>query len=384
MSERNHSLKSATSSNSSRRRFVPIIAGTAILLVASGVGLQFFRANPAASQTTNDAGKTSLSNTTANVRVLAKVNGQSITYDVVARECVNRHGQEVLESMVNRLIIQQECERRGVTVTMEEVEQEVARTAKKFNLPIDTWYKMLESERKLNRDQYHQDVIWPMLALKKIAGQNIDVTEEDMRVGFERDYGPRVKARMILVDGNIRQANQIWEKCRDSLEDFDRIAREFSADPNTRPLGGVIPPIQKHRGSKSLEEEAFRLNAGELSPVIQIAENRYVILKCEGKTEPVVTDIREVWDDLFAQLAEEKTQKSVAKVFEEIQRDSRVDNFLTNRSTGKQAIQPVSGTAPGTAPVAAPSTGPGAPSAAPGTTRLGSPTEATRPGTTVR
>ncbi|HWL11336.1 MAG TPA: peptidylprolyl isomerase [Planctomicrobium sp.] len=372
MSERSHS-PNTDQSPTSRRKFVPILTGTAILLVAAGVGFQFFKANPAASQTVGESGKTSLSNTPNNVRVLAKVNGQSITYDVVARECVNRHGQEVLDSLVNRLIIQQECERKGVTVALEEVEQEVAKTAKKFNLPLDTWYKMLESERKLSRDQYHQDVIWPMLALKKLAGQNIEVSEQDMKTGFERDYGPRVKARMILVEGNIRQANQIWEKCRDSLEDFDRIAREFSADPNTRPLGGVIPPIQRHRGSKSLEDEAFRLKPGELSPVIQIAESRYVILKCEGTTEPVVTDIREVWDDLYSQLVEEKTQKSVAKVFEEIQNQSRVDNFLTNRSTGpQQGIQPVSGTAP-------------ASGAAAGSARLNAaPTAAKKPGTTVR
>jgi len=371
MSERSHSPATEPPASEtpvrSRRKFVPILAGTGILLVAAGVWLQFFNAHPAASQTANESGKTALSNTPTNVKVLAKVNGQSITYDVVARECVNRHGQEVLESLINRLIIQQECERRGVAITAEEVHEEVARTAKKFNLPLDTWYKMLESERKLTRDQYHQDVIWPMLALKKLAGQSIEVTEADMKTGFERDYGPRVKARLILVDANLRQANQIWEKCVAAPDDFDRIAREFSADPNTRPLGGVIPPIRRHSGSKNVEDEAFRMKPGEISPVIQVAENRYVILKCEGTTEPVVTDIKDVWEDLYAQLVEEKTQKSVAHIFEDVQKSSRVDNFLTNQSTGSSPIQPTSGTAPA------------------GNVRLNGPaTGASRPGTVVR
>ncbi|WP_437190752.1 peptidylprolyl isomerase [Planctomicrobium sp. SH527] len=357
MSERIHSPEPATNPTKSRRRFVPIFTGTAILLVAAGVGIQFLRANPAASQTAAaDAGANTLASTANSAKVLAKVNGQSINYDVVARECVNRYGQEVLDTMINRLIIQQECERRNVTVSMQEVEEEVAKTAKKFNLPVDTWYKMLQSERKLTRVQYQQDVIWPMIALKKLAGQDVVVSEEDMRIGFERDYGPRVNARLILVDGNIRQASQIWERCQATPDEFDRIAREFSADPNTRPLGGVIPPIRKHGGSPQIEEQAFRMKVGEISPVIQVQESRYVILKCEGFTEPVVTEIKDVWDDLYAQLVDEKTQKAVAKVFEDVRDQSRVDNFLTNQSTGRQTIQPTSGTAPasGTAKPAAP------------------------------
>lgn len=310
-----------------------MLAGSAVFVLAAGVYFQFFHANPAASQTQGDAaGSVSMSGSQQS-QVLAKVNNQAITYDVVARECVNRHGVEVLDNLINRLLIQQECERRNVTISQAEVEQEVAETAKKFNLPLDQWYAMLQSERGLNRDQYHEDIIWPMLALKKLAGKQVTITEEDMRKGFERDYGPRVKARMILVNGTLPQANKIWEECESNLDDFDRIARQYSADPNTRPLGGVIPPIRMNGGNKQVEDVAFRLRTGELSGVVQVAEGRYVILKCEGRTEPVVEDIKSVWNDLFAQLKEEKTQEAVAKVFDDIKDNARIDNFLTRTST---------------------------------------------------
>ncbi|WP_437205223.1 peptidylprolyl isomerase [Planctomicrobium sp. SH664] len=343
MSERMHSPTSGTATPS-RKKLASIILGTATLLIGAGVGFQFFRANPAASQTAEpESGRATL-NSNPTSRVLAKVNNQAITYDVVARECVNRHGKEVLDSMINRLIIQQECDKKGVTVSKAEVEQEVINTAKKFNLPLETWYKMLEAERNISRDQYHDDIIFPMLALKKLAGQQVEVTEEDMQIGFERDYGPRVRARLILVDGNIRQANEIWQKCVDNPDDFERIAREHSADPNTRPLGGVIPPIRRHGTNTQIEEQAFKLKPGEVSPLIQVDKN-YVILKCEGTTEPVVTDIRTVWNELYNQLVEEKTQVAVAKVFEGVKDQARVDNFLTNKSTGGKMIQQTSGVA---------------------------------------
>lgn len=345
MSERIHSAQ-PVDSQKSRKKILPAIVGTFLLLVAAGAGLQFFRAQPAASQTAEgETGKASLSNAASTSRPMAKVNGQSINYDVLARECVARHGTEVLDTLVNRLIIQQECETRGVSVSAAEVEAEVKKTAEKFNLPLDTWYKMLEAERHLTRDQYHQDVIWPMLALKKLAGQEIQISEDDMRKGFESNYGPRVKARLILINGNVRHASTIWEQCKANPDDFDRLAREFSADPNTRPLGGVIPPIRRHGDNKQVEEQAFRMKVGEISPVIQLpdVENRYIILKCEGFTEPVVTDIKDVWNDLYAQLVEERTQQSVAKVFADIKNQARVDNFLTNKSTGGRAVQTASG-----------------------------------------
>lgn len=347
MSERIHSPEPARR----RSRLVPFVTGTLILLGAACAWLQFFHANPAVSQTEGGPGK-SPANAAANpgAKVMARVNNQNITYDEIAAQCVTLHGREVLEAAISRMMIQQECQAKGVQVTAAEVKQEVESTAKKFNLPLDTWYKMLESERGITPDQYHNDVIWPMLALKKLAGANVTITEDEMRIGFERDYGPRVKARMIVVNGNSRQAMEIHAQCMANPDDFERIAREKSSDANTRALGGVVPPIRRHGGNTNLEEAAFKLRVGEISSVLQVPNSeQWVIIKCEGRTEPVVTDVRDVWEDLLAQLKEEKVQKDVARVFQDIETKSRVDNYLTKESKGprNQPVQQVSGQLPG-------------------------------------
>lgn len=345
-----------TTSSDGRKSALPAIFGYrwTVGLVGSGVclglaviGLQYLRpvegkaqTRPAASSTAASSGA---NNTTS--EVYARVNNVPITYDALARVCVDRHGVAVLDNLINQMIIQQECTRRGLSVSQAEIEQEVANTAKKFNLPLDTWYKMLESERGLNRQQYHNDVIWPMLALKKLAGENVQVTEQDMQLGFERDYGPRMKGRMIMIDGNSRQAADIWQKCQKNPDDFERLAREHSSDPNTRPLGGVIPPIQRHAGNPQIEAAAFKLREGEISALIQVAESRYVILMCEGFTEPVVQDIKVVWNDLYNSLVEEKVQVSVAKVFTEIKEKAVVQNFLTRTVSGPQ-VSPAAGQDP--------------------------------------
>jgi foldase protein PrsA len=314
-------------------------AGTVVAGLLSTIVFQFLRAEPAASQTRAPQGQSAAAHdaaAAATTQYLGRVNNQPITYDQVARECVARHGAEVLDSLINRLIIQQECTKRGIVISEAEVLQEVQSISKKFNLPQDAWYQMLKTERNITPEQYHRDIIWPMLALKKLAGQEIQVTEEDMRKAFERDYGPRAEVRVIFVDGNIRQASEIWDLCQQSPGDFDKLAREHSSDPNSRPLGGVVPPIRRHGGLKQVEEAAFKLKPGEISGVIQVGQpgdNRYVILKCEGFTTPVVAEIQDVWSELHATLVEEKTQETVASVFEDLRTSAQVVNYLTNEST---------------------------------------------------
>jgi foldase protein PrsA len=359
MSEPNHSRNTANENThqapASRRRLVQIITGTACLLLTSAVIAQFLRANPAQSQTEQQP---ATRNATANSQLLGRVNDQPITYDLVAQECVAQYGAKVLDSIINRMIIQQACEKQGISVKESEIRQEVNDIAARFNLPVDAWYQMLKAERDITPEQYHRDIIWPMLALKKLAGKEITVTEEDMRKAFERDYGPRVEARIIFIDGNPRRAADIWEECQRDPDNFDALARKYSADPNSRPLGGVVPPIRRHSmETKKIEEAAFRLKPGEMSGLLQTRQNQYVIIKCEGQTEPIVSDVKDVWTELHATLVEEKTQQAVASIFSELKDQAQVINYLTRESTlgakpgqlNPQTIRQTGGQRPATA-----------------------------------
>ena len=309
-----------------------LLGGTATLVLVAAVASQFLRAETARSST-------AATEQTAERPPLARVNGQPISYDQVAAECVARHGGDVLDNLINRKLIEQACTRAGVTVSNGEIAAHAAEQAEKFNLPLDTWYQVLLSEQKLTQAQYHRDVVWPKLALRKLAGQNIAVSEADMQKAFERDYGPRVKARMILIDGNQRQASKVWELARANPDDFDKLAREHSADPNSSPLGGVIPPIRRHVGVPQFEEAAFNLAVGEISSMIQLPDGKWVFLKGEGRTEPVVTDVKDVWTELLAAQKEEKVRTAVAEVFEEIRSSAKVINHLTGTATGHSRSQ---------------------------------------------
>lgn len=353
MAEGTHAVKPSAKKKS---KYPLVIAGTAVMLLTAGVLVQVLRPVSAFPDTPANAtkGTTNQQQTPLSEQSVARVGKQLIKYDLLAQECVSRYGEEVLDNMISRTIIQQACDEKGVEVTAAEVNEEIVTISKKFGLAVDQWLQMLQAERNVTPAQYRRDIIWPMIALRKLAGEQVKITEKEMAMAFERNYGPRVKARAIVLD-NPRRATEVWEKARANPEDFGRLAKEFSIDPNSRALEGAIPPIRQYGGSPEVEKVAFRLKPNELSGVIQVGVNQYVILFCEGRTEQVVKDRREVDDILRQELHEELVQKQAGEVFQKLKDEAFVQNYLTGVSSGgKKAgagttgspIQQVGGTAP--------------------------------------
>lgn len=341
MGEGNH--LPTTGKAAATNRLWMAVGGTGAVLLAGLIVMQTMRAQPgqAAAERAPAAAKV---NAGKRPDVLAMVGSEAVAYDLVADECVKRYGKDILEEIINRMIIDQACRQRGISVTEEEVTAEVNRIAKRFQLDPNSWYQMLQAERNISPDHYRKNVIWPMLALKKLAGEQVDISEDEMNQAFVRNYGPRVKARLIMLD-KISRANECWEKCKQNPDDFEKYAQEYSIEPNSRSLGGTIPPIPRYSGNETLEKAAFKLQAGEISGLIELQQGRYAILKCEGRTESGITSIDQVRDQLYEELLESKTQESVATIFKTLKENTQVDNYLAQTHTGPN--RPLSTPAPG-------------------------------------
>jgi foldase protein PrsA len=335
----------------SRSKTALIVGGTVILFLVGAVAFQFLRPKVGAAQENTLQTDTTRANTRSGAArpALARVNSELIGYDSVADECMQRYGQEVLESFINRTIIDQACRKQGISITQAEVNEEIVRIAKKFDIDPANWLRIIQSERHLNAMQYKEDIIWPMLALKRLAGNEVHITEEEMQRVFVREYGERVKARMIMCD-KLQRAQDAWNLVMKDHASFGKVARERSIEPTSKALDGQIQPIRRYAGNDNLENEAFKLEEGQISGIIDVSTpeaRRYVILACEGRTTPIVKSIDEsqIREQCHKILEDEKTQVAVAKVFERLKKEAQIDNFMTNTST--RGIQPTAGTSEG-------------------------------------
>ena len=340
----------------SKQKLTIVVAAAAVALLAAGALFQTIRAQGVSARTPDDPdiGRAGVAETGTvdRSRPLAIVGDRRIDYDIVADAAIKRHGKEVLESIINRTIIQQACERRGLRVTSQEVHAEVAKIAKTFNMDVDVWYQMLQADRNITKLQYQRDVIWPMLALRKLVDEDLEkITEKNLNEAFKRHYGKRVRARMILFN-NERRAREVWPEvekvCAAADEssrskEFGRLARKYSADPHSRPMDGKIPPIRQCSGDEELTKAAFNLEEGEISGLIQLeGSGQWVVLFCEGYTEPIVDNINVVKQDLIEQLKEENRQQAIAHKFQELKEETTIINYLTFSKT--EGVHQASGT----------------------------------------
>jgi len=268
---------------------------------------------------------------------MAVVNGEQITRQALADECLRRYGVEVLESMVNKQIILQACQTSGVSISPQDVEDEINNVAGKFGLSVDRWLTLLATERDVDPQQYRNDIIWPTLALRRLASKEITITEEEFRKAFESEYGPKVEAKIIAVTDR-KKAEQILQIARSKPNEFAQLAKQHSEDKATASVYGVIPPIRRHLGDPNLEQVAFGLKPGEISPIIQVA-NQYLILKCEKRIDQrffTPQQLTEIKKALSERIREHKMRGESARLFQQLQSKAQIVNVHNDANQKQQ------------------------------------------------
>ncbi|MEE8452947.1 MAG: peptidylprolyl isomerase [Thermoguttaceae bacterium] len=275
-----------------------------------------------------------------------------VTTAHLADACIQRYGKEVLEGTINRRLIEQACKRANIVIGEADLNEEIARAAsisvdlRPDETPdIKAWLTLVTENQGVSVDVYRHDSVWPSVALKKLVAGRMKVSEEDLRRGYEANYGPRVRCLAIVLN-DLRLAQRVWAMARDNCtaHHFGVLAAEYSVEGGSRGLSGKVPPIKKHGGQPKLEEEAFKLQPGQISGIIQ-ADDQFVILFCEGRTTPVDVEYTTVRQYIFEDVYEKKERIEMAKQFRQLQDEAMIENKLTNtvrwpkeKTTSKPAV----------------------------------------------
>jgi parvulin-like peptidyl-prolyl isomerase len=260
--------------------------------------------------------------------IVAYVNGHEVTREELAQECLRHYGKEILEAMVNKHLIVQQCKRQNISITSKEVDEEIDRMARRFGLSVDQWLKMLQSERGIKPAQYHNDIVWSLLALRKLAGERLVVSEDDVRREFEAQFGDAVQAR-IIVANDLRDAQQLRAEALASPDKFGRLAKEHSVDFNSASANGRVQPIHKHMGDPQVEQAAFAMKDGEISEVIRVGK-QFVILQRESLIPARKADYGLLKGKLKELVNDRRMHVVATEVFRELQANARIENIYND------------------------------------------------------
>ena len=217
-------------------------------------------------------------------RVVAYIYGDvPITREDLGEFLIERYGAEKVQLLVNKLIIEHACQRRGLTVTRDEIDAALAQDLKDLGVNKRDFIKVVLKNYGKTLYEWENDVIKPRLLMGKLIRDQISVSEEDLKKMFEHLYGEKVRGRIIMWQpSELRIAQRKYGEIRETEEAFAREARN-QFNPTLAQSGGQVTVAKHSLGQNNLlEKEAFALHEGEVSRILSTQEG-HIVFKCDGR-----------------------------------------------------------------------------------------------------
>lgn len=324
-------------SQDNRPRRVLLLLGSGCLVLGACLLLRFSFGSKTASARSRPSAKASQTSTpdaqSSVGRWVANVNGRTISREHLAEECLREHGESVLETVMNRHLIALECEKQNIRIAEEEIDAEIDRVSRRFGLPVDQWLTLLRNERDIPADRYRQEIIWPTVALRRLARKQLAVNEEEIQREIESQFGPQVQVRMIVLN-DAQQAEKIRNAATADPESFASLAVKHSIDINSASSGGLVQPIRRHMGDPQIEATAFGLKPSQISSVIPIGD-QYVVMQCVSQLDarlPSDNELRQMQTTITESIRDRKLHKAGTEIFQELQQQANVNNILNDEN----------------------------------------------------
>ena len=285
-------------------------------------------------------------------------NNMAVTRAELGEYLIARFGAERLDFLVNRKIVELECQKYHIYATDAEVEHRFQQDLASFGTKLTEHDFVNNILRRFGKTLYEwkEDVIRPKIMMEKLVKGKVQITDKDLHEGFEARYGPKIECRMIVLDNKDRSRAvlDVYETVRKGRAEFlVEAGKQFI--PNLAQTQGTVPAIHKHFGDKKIEEIAFGLKVGEVSMPIEMPDKTYVILLCE-KHLPADTKVR--FEDERMKLTREmfdlRLAQAIPEEFAKIREAAKPRLLLSNQEP-RNLLPATSGAYPtSTSPQAAP------------------------------
>ncbi len=251
--------------------------------------------------------------------------------------------KEVLESLINRELLYQETQRKGINIDKATINEQMMTLKKQF--PSEAEFKSALTKANLSEDTVKTQ-IERRLAIKQfidayiakkttVSAREIKALYENHPDLFKQPEQVRASHILIKVDpqaDKVKKAEarnkikEIQQKLQKG-EDFTTLAKALSEGPS-KAKGGDLGYFSRGQMVKSFEEAAFALRLNEVSDIVETKFGYHLIKVMEKKPE-TTTAFEDVKDKIGQYLKQEKVQREVSIYVDKLKGKAKVERFLT-------------------------------------------------------
>jgi hypothetical protein len=265
-------------------------------------------------------------------RVVAYIYDMPITREELGEYLIARFGAQRIEFLVNRRIVEMECQAKGIFVSDAEVENQFKEELRSLgNLSVQDFTSHILHRFNKTLYEWKEDAIRPKLMLAKLCRPMVEVTNQDLRNAYESRYGPKVQCRWIVFAKEDKHFREKWAKISLSEPEFAACASTQFIE-ELRVKGGVLPPVTKHFGDPTIEKAAFNLSPGQVSACLEMKDGTNVVLKCEKHLAAVEDkSFESVRLDLDKELKEIKLDQKIKEYVGVLRKQANPRVLITNQ-----------------------------------------------------
>ena len=246
---------------------------------------------------------------------------------------------EILNVMISQEIVNQQAEKENITVTDEEVANEMSSYMQMIE-NVDEYNKFMEEngiDEEFLKNHFRQTLIFDKYRNKIMS--ETEITENDLRDYYNTHIDEykkeEIKASHILITTLNDMGEPLSEEetakkeseAQDILarikqgEDFEALAKEYSDDKASASNGGDLGYFAKGVMVPEFEEAAFKLEKGQVSDVVKSSFG-YHIIKVDDKREEI-TSYEDEKENILGAIRYEIYKEKM----EELKKASEIEQF---------------------------------------------------------
>lgn len=249
---------------------------------------------------------------------------------------------EALEQAIEQKILYREGVLNDIQITDEQLESQLKRYRDQFATEEDFLKAVADAGETLSdfRERVRKQTVALSMGISKrrLLERDVVISEAELAQYYqdnlsEFDKPERVSLYRIFIAAEDNEADRAqavarMEALREELAlgaDFRQLAMTHSEGPD-KEQGGFVGWIERGELIPALEEVAFSLNPGDVSPIIE-TEFGVMLLKVEDKVEAGQAPFEEVRTELEPALREAQAAERYQKWMSELRKRSRVRTF---------------------------------------------------------